>query len=177
MIYSAETFAEQLFEDLALSKKGQYYVAYSGGIDSTVLLHLLQQVRQHPDTDMSVTALHVDHGLHSDSAAWAEHCQRVCDGLDIPLIKTRLERSLGSEAEAREVRYQWFSEQIESNSTVMTAHHQQDRAETFLFNLMRGTGSAGLSSLRASRPFYGSCLVRPLLGSYARPYQRLCGGA
>lgn len=163
MIFSAQAFAEQLFSDLALSKKGHFYVAYSGGIDSTVLLHLLLQVSQQPDTDISVTALHVDHGLQSESAEWAEHCVQVCSELDVPLIQTKLELESGSENDARDARYQWFMEQMKRKSTLMTGHHQQDRAETFLFNLLRGTGSAGLSSLRANRPFYDSSLVRPLL--------------
>lgn len=163
MIYSAETFAELLFGDLALSRKGNYYVAYSGGVDSTVLLHLMQQLSLHEDTDISVTALHVDHGLQAQSGAWSEHCERVCEALDVPLIKTKLSLESSSELEARNKRYQWFKEQIKPKSTLMTGHHQQDRAETFLFNLMRGTGSAGLSSLRAKSAFHGSDLVRPLV--------------
>ena len=81
--------------------------------------------------------------------------------MDFKSTKVNLDSS--SESTARSARYQWMREQIEPGSILMTAHHQQDRAETFLFNLMRGAGSAGLSSLRPSRPFYNARLARPLL--------------
>ena len=163
MIYSAQALAELLFGELALSRKGHYYVAYSGGIDSTVLLHLMHKLRQEKNTDITLTALHVDHGVQPESHLWADHCTQICQELDVPLISTQLELKSSSELEARNLRYQWFSEQIESKSALMTGHHQQDRVETFLFNLMRGSGSAGLSSLRAKRAFYNATLVRPLI--------------
>lgn len=173
MTYSATQFAEQLFGELALNQQGRYYVALSGGLDSTVLLHLMHQVQL--EYGFELTALHVNHQLQAQSQDWEDHCKRVCDGLDIPIVTTQLTLQSSSEVAARDARYQWFSEQIKPGSVLLTAHHRQDRAETFLFNLMRGSGSSGLSSLRAVRPFYGSRIVRPLLalsreevGDYAR---------
>jgi len=161
MTYSALQFAERLFGELALDKKGRYYVAFSGGVDSTTLLHLMCELRK--KYDFSLIGLHVNHNLHERSPKWAEHCQRVCDQLEVPLVQTSLELESQSEAAARDARYRWFSNKVLSGSVLLTAHHQQDRAETLLFNLMRGAGSTGLSSLRAVRPFHASQLVRPLL--------------
>lgn len=161
MIYSANDIAEQLFGELALNQQGRYYVAISGGLDSTVLLHIMRELRQ--QYGFELTALHVNHQLHEQSAQWENYCKTLCNALAIPIQTTRLNLPSSSEVAARDARYQWFSEQVMPGSVLMTAHHRQDRAETFLFNLMRGSGSSGLSSLRAIRPFYGSRLVRPLL--------------
>ncbi len=163
MTISTSEFGDELFEGLNLGRDGRYYVAFSGGVDSTVLLHLMSRLQtQHK---FELIALHVAHNLQPESKAWAEHCSMVCDSWGIPLRQTSLNLDSDSEATARDARYQWFSEQVEYGSVIMTAHHQQDRAETFLFNLMRGAGSTGLSSLRAKRPFFGAKLVRPLLST------------
>ncbi|MFT5572147.1 MAG: tRNA(Ile)-lysidine synthase [Cryomorphaceae bacterium] len=161
MTYSAQNLAEQLFGELALEDSGRYYVAYSGGLDSTVLLHMLSVLQA--EYGFSLTALHVNHNLYHRSGHWSDHCARICERLGVEFKHTSLTLESGSESEAREARYQWFSKQILPASVLLTAHHRQDRAETLLFNLMRGAGSTGLSSLRATRPFFGSRLVRPLL--------------
>lgn len=161
MTYSADQFAEQLFAELALDASATFYVAYSGGVDSTVLLHLLHQARE--KHHFSLQALHVNHNLQPMSADWARHCEKVCQGLQIPLQQVSLQLTESSEVAARNARYKWFRERVGRGNVLLTAHHRQDRVETVLFNLMRGAGSAGLSSLRSQRPFYGSTLVRPLL--------------
>ena len=161
MAYSARELAGELFGELALDRQGHYYVAFSGGVDSTVLLHLMHTLRSHYGFEL--TALHVSHNLQPQSQSWATHCTEVCNSLEIRLRQTSLTLDTNSEQAARTARYQWFSEQVEHGAILMTGHHQQDRAETFLFNMMRGAGSTGLSSLRTIRPFYGARLVRPLL--------------
>lgn len=161
MTYSANQFAELLFDKLALNPKAHFFVAYSGGVDSTVLLHLIKKAQQ--QYGFAVTALHVNHGLHSDADGWAEHCRQQCRelGVDFKQVKVQLDET--NEATARNARYRWFSEQVHPGSVLLTAHHRQDRVETLMFNLMRGAGVRGLSSLRSVRAFHGSKLVRPLL--------------
>lgn len=161
MTYSATECAELLFDKLALNPKARFFVAYSGGVDSTVLLHLIKQVQQ--QTGFALTALHVNHGLQNDSDAWANHCQQQCRQLAVTYKQTRLKLDDRSEESARNARYRWFREQLEPGSVLLTAHHRQDRAETLMFNLMRGAGIRGLSSLRSVRAFHGAKLVRPLL--------------
>lgn len=157
-----DEFAVALFDGLELPEDGVYYIAYSGGMDSTVLLHLMTSLQK--TAGFKLQALHVDHNLQSDSALWSSHCQDICDQFGVALKTIALNLDCSSESAARSARYQWMREQIEARSILMTAHHQQDRAETFLFNLMRGAGSAGLSSLRSLRSFYTASLARPLLG-------------
>ncbi len=161
MTFSASEFEKELFGGLNLDRQGRYFVAFSGGVDSTVLLHLMATLRDEYGFDL--TALHVSHNLQPESQSWADHCAAVCNSLGVRLKQTSLNLDSNSEATARDARYEWFREQVQYGCVLMTAHHQQDRAETFLFNLMRGAGSTGLSSLRASRPFFGAKLVRPML--------------
>lgn len=159
---SARELSQALFEELTLNKHGRYYVAFSGGVDSTVLLHLMRVLQA--NYGFELIALHVRHNLQTDSAKWAKHCVQMCADWGIELRETSLSLDTNAELAARTARYQWFSEQVVHGDVLLTAHHQQDRAETFLFNMMRGAGSTGLSSLRATRPFHGARLVRPLLG-------------
>lgn len=171
VVYSAEQLLGLMTSELSLAdeasdhdyrpKPNHYYVAFSGGVDSTVLLHLMAFLRA--DYDFKLTALHVDHNINPRSAEWAEHCQRICDKLDVNLLITSLDLTSNSEEAARDARYEWFRETITSNSVLLTGHHRQDRVETLLFNLMRGAGSTGLSSMRSVRPFYGSTLRRPFV--------------
>lgn len=156
-----EQLANRLFYELKLNSNSTYYVAYSGGLDSTVLLHAMVALQK--SHGFSLIALHVNHNLHPDAKKWAAHCEQNCNTLDIDCRHVVLELENRSESTAREARYQWFKQQMQGSGVLLTAHHQQDRVETVLFNLMRGAGSAGLSSLRAVRPFHGAKLVRPLL--------------
>ena len=158
---NAQEFASTFFDDLKLLDSSAYFVAFSGGVDSTVLLHLMSTLRD--KHGFNLTALHVDHNLQSDSRLWNEHCERVCESFGVPLKSTKLNLDSSSESTARAARYEWMREQVKFGSVLMTAHHQQDRVETLLFNLLRGAGSSGLSSLRAMRRFYAAKLVRPLL--------------
>lgn len=161
MTLSAEKIAEQLFGELALDENATFFVAYSGGVDSHVLLSLMERARA--QYGFYLEALHVNHNLQADSSLWATHCAKTCAAMDVPLRLISLNLPSGSESAARDGRYQWFAEQVPDRNVLLTAHHQQDRAETLLFNLMRGAGSAGLSGLRKIRPFHQSKLVRPLL--------------
>jgi len=163
MKLSAKWLSGELFGNLNLNRGANYFVAFSGGVDSTVLLYLMAQLQK--SVGFSLTALHVNHNIHPDSSHWQELCAKLCLHLGVEFRAVSLALPSSSEVVARDARYQWFANQVKYGDVLMTAHHQQDRAETFLFNLMRGAGSTGLSSLRAQRPFKGAKLVRPLLSA------------
>jgi tRNA(Ile)-lysidine synthase len=141
-------------------------VAYSGGVDSHVLLHALCRLREH--TSWTVSAIHVDHGLHSQSASWAAHCQRVCDALEVTCIVERIhvsaEEGEGVEGAARRMRYASLARHIGSGETLLTAHHLDDQAETVLLQLLRGAGVRGLAGIAQAKAFARGRLLRPLLG-------------
>lgn len=161
MALRSELILAPVLHALQGNSGARVFIALSGGVDSVTLLHLLAQSRR--GYDFNLIALHVDHGMQADSKQWAAHCESLCDELDVAFNSVRLELSDSSEATARNGRYEWFRKQVRYGDLLLTAHHQQDRAETVLFNLLRGSGSAGLSSMRFERPFYGACLMRPLL--------------
>jgi len=138
-------------------------VAFSGGLDSTVLLHALIATRGAE----RVVAAHVDHGLHADSARWAEQCRRVATDAGAGFLSRRLELgpdARGSlEAAAREARYRALADWAEPGDVVLTAHHADDQLETVLLRLMRGTGVRGLTAIHARAGFGDGTLIRPLL--------------
>jgi tRNA(Ile)-lysidine synthase len=138
-------------------------VAYSGGPDSTALLHALATQLRRP----ALRALHVDHGLHADSATWAVHCRRFCETLDVPLdvvrVSVDLSRGEGIEAAARRARRDAFAASLRPGEHMVLAHHRDDQMETVLLKLLRGAGPEGLAGMRERRPLAAGMLWRPLL--------------
>lgn len=137
------------------------YVAYSGGLDSTVLLACAWHLWPH-----RVRALHVDHGLHPDSSSWATACLERCDSLGIPIniLPVNLSGvSANVEAEARIARYRAFKQVMAESGRLLMAHHQDDQLETLLLRLMRGSGLDGLSGMPAQRALGQGVLIRPWL--------------
>ncbi|WP_271408906.1 tRNA lysidine(34) synthetase TilS [Pseudomonas sp. Q1-7] len=139
-------------------------VAFSGGLDSTVLLHLLARLARREDLP-PLSALHIHHGLQAAAEAWPVHCQRVCDGLGVPLDIQRVMVDSGPSLEraARDARYAAFRERLAAGEVLLAAQHRDDQAETLLFRLLRGAGVRGLAGMPASRPLGRGSLVRPLL--------------
>ncbi|MCQ7057096.1 tRNA lysidine(34) synthetase TilS [Escherichia coli] len=149
----------------SLLNANQILVAFSGGLDSTVLLHQLVQWRtQHPE--VSLRAIHIHHGLSAHADEWVTHCESICAQWQVPLVVERVQLQddgSGIEAQARRARYQAFEQTLLSNEVLMTAQHLDDQCETFLLALKRGSGPAGLSAMGESSPFAGTRLIRPLL--------------
>ena len=141
------------------------WIAFSGGIDSTVLLHAAKSIFD--NTHCLLKAVHINHQLQADADVWANHCQSICDQLDIPLdiiqVETQAFSDLGVEGAAREARYQAFTKLLKANEVLMTAHHADDQVETVLFQLIRGTGPQGLAGCAAQRDLGEAKLYRPLL--------------
>ncbi|CAM8359888.1 tRNA lysidine(34) synthetase TilS [Candidatus Methylopumilus planktonicus] len=122
-------------------------VALSGGVDSVVLLHLLHQLQK--TQNFTLKASHVHHGLSKNADKWVKFCEKLCTKLSVPLdvhyIKLPQKKSLGIEGEARQLRYEKLLKS--QTDLVVLAHHEDDQAETFLLQLIRGAGVKGLSSM------------------------------
>ncbi len=141
-------------------------VALSGGVDSVVLLHVMHGLQQRYPFKLS--AMHVHHGLNPAADQWLQFCLALCQRLDIACDSHHLQLPArpanGIEAAARDGRYQALTAcmQATSASAMLTAHHQQDQAETLLLQLARGAGVKGLSAM----PVWDAArqLLRPMLG-------------
>jgi tRNA(Ile)-lysidine synthase len=141
-------------------------VAFSGGVDSHVLLHALSRISDAHDWRLS--AIHVNHGLHPLADTWVGHCRQICTDLHVPLVVDRVhvETSDGSglEAAARQARYECLGRHIGPHEVLLTAHHQDDQAETLLLQLLRGTGVHGMAGMPPAAEFFRGLHARPLLG-------------
>lgn len=140
-------------------------VGFSGGLDSTVLLHLLAHAPGRRPTGLR--ALHVHHGLQDAADDWATHCQQVCAQWNVPLqvihVDVPGDSGEGIEAAARHARHAAFASQLRPGEWLALAHHLDDQAETFLLRALRGSGVDGLAAMRERRPFATGQLWRPLL--------------
>lgn len=139
-------------------------IAFSGGLDSTVLLHLLAHLVK-TESLPPLCAVHIHHGLQAAADAWPQHCQSICDALGVPLLIERVKVQPGASLEraARDARYAVFSSLTQANDVLLTGQHRDDQAETLLFRLLRGAGVRGLSGMPAQRPVGQGTLIRPLL--------------
>lgn len=177
-MFSSES-CYHILKQLTSSRK--FLIGYSGGLDSHVLLHCLAAIRtQYPD--ISLTAIHINHGLSPNAESWVEHCLQVCQSLAVTLIikNINIDETAGEglEAAARTARYQAYAEHLSAGTCLVTAHSKNDQAETVLLQLFRGAGVKGLSAMPACKKIAASFLLRPLLNftraeleNYARQHQ------
>jgi tRNA(Ile)-lysidine synthase len=144
--------------------RGPVCVAYSGGLDSTVLLHVLAGTPS--ARDRGLRAWHVHHGLQAQADAWAAHCQATCDRLGIALTVSRVPvrpAGDGIEAAARRARRAAFAAGLGNGETLALAHHRDDQAETFLLRALRASGPDALGAMPRWSTLGRGRLWRPLL--------------
>lgn len=179
VLHTLETCLEQVVDPVPPPQ--HIVVAFSGGCDSTVLLHLLHRILKNKE-NATLRAVHINHQLQTQADEWASHCQHICAewGVEFTAINVEvdLSRGLGLEAAAREVRYQALAGNMSDKSVLLTAHNQDDQFETVLLQLMRGAGPHGLSAMDLCREFSTGLHIRPLLGvsrseieDYARAHE------
>lgn len=139
-------------------------VGFSGGLDSTVLLHLLAQLREQ-GLLADLQAVHVHHGLQAAADDWVAHCARVCRGLAIPLATqyVHIDGAASLERAAREARYAAFARVLPREGCLLLGQHRDDQLETLLQRLVRGAGVKGLAGMPETRPLAAGRLWRPLL--------------
>ena len=135
-------------------------IALSGGIDSVVLLHFLNS--HYPG---NIRAVHINHNLSKHSKDWSLFCKELCHKQDIEFksIDINIKTSSNVEENARKKRYNSLKSELSKNEVLCTAHHQEDQSETFLLQLFRGSGVAGLASMPKMKSFADSFLYRPFL--------------
>nr|WP_136251629.1 tRNA lysidine(34) synthetase TilS [Ningiella ruwaisensis] len=181
---SDQALIDALADCFKQSEQAQFVVGLSGGLDSTVLLHLSWRLLNqeldksafigstNTDNDSfkhkTLSAIHVHHGLSPFADQWATHVESLCTALSIPckVLKVNLnyEKRQSLEAQARDARYKAFVDEVDNDALMLLGHHQDDQAETFLLQLARGAGPKGLSAMAKSNTnAYGLKIARPLL--------------
>ena len=141
----------------------KFLLAFSGGVDSVVLLDLLVNSLKESD---QLRVIHINHNLNQYSDNWAQFSREICEKYGLPLIYATVKpkrQGKGLEAEARTLRYQSFRDVIQDDEYLLTAHHQDDQMETLLFRIFRGTGIDGLRAIRRETKFGKGFLYRPML--------------
>lgn len=160
------------------------WVAYSGGLDSQVLLHAMVSFAGQYD----LAAIHVHHGLSNNADSWAAFCKQTCDSFQVPLeiayVNATPASGCSPEAAARDARYHAMRQVVAPGEVIVSAHHQYDQAETLLLQLLRGAGVRGAAAMPAQTSFGltpqpgEALLLRPLLAiarttlqAYAKQHQ------
>jgi tRNA(Ile)-lysidine synthase len=150
---------------LARQPSRTIYIAYSGGLDSHVLLHLCATSKL---VKHKITAVYIDHGLQAEADAWSEHCGKIANQLGVRFkaisVVAVAQRGESPEEAARIARYQAFQQLLGDDDLLLLAQHQDDQLETVLLQLFRGAGVQGLSGMPESTIFGKGAMLRPLLG-------------
>lgn len=140
------------------------YIAYSGGIDSHVLLHLYTS-----DAHLKnkITAVYINHGLQKEAEGWAKHCESVCNNLGVKFLALSVNATAqpgeSPEDAARNARYAALKPLLGKDDVLLLAQHSEDQLETVLLQLFRGSGLKGLSGMPPDMAFGEGRLIRPLL--------------
>ncbi len=156
---------KQLQRFLDHTKAERIVVAYSGGLDSTVLLHLTHNLSA--KLHYKLLAVHINHRLHPEADDWEAHCREQAKSMGIAyqceVVQVADKHPQGIEAAARESRYRALQCIVKASDLLLTAHHQNDQAETVLLRLLRGAGTAGLKAIPEYRTMTEGALARPML--------------
>ena len=158
----------QLLHDVAsqLPHHDRLCIAFSGGLDSSLLLHLFAAITP---ASVPVSALHINHQLQFNATEVEAFCRNTCARLNLPLqvvavtVPVKPEGAGGLEQAARAARYAVFEQRLGAGDLLLLAHHGDDQLETILFRMLRGSGVAGLAGMPFTRSIGAGALARPLL--------------
>ncbi|MGZ8233413.1 tRNA lysidine(34) synthetase TilS [Methylobacter tundripaludum] len=162
-----EDFCGSIFKQLDLGGERQrFYIAYSGGVDSHVLLHCCASITHLKD---KLTAVYVHHGLQAEAESWAKHCEKTAKDLDVEFLTLRVNANAAPgespEEAARNARYAALKSLIKADDALLLAQHREDQLETVLLQLFRGSGLRGLSGMPERMAFGAGVMLRPLLNT------------
>ena len=141
----------------------KFCIAFSGGMDSTVLLHVMKNII---DEKSQIRAIHINHNIVDNSKVWTKTCKSICKnfGIDIEIISLEVtHKGYGLEAAARDERYEKLKEKLYENEYLLTAHHEEDQMETVFLRMARGTGLDGLQGINEKYSFGEGIIFRPML--------------
>ena len=146
-------------------EQNEYIVAFSGGEDSSVLLHAMVNLME--EKKIKLRTIHINHNLQENAKEVSAHCAQVSKDYAIEHFsyEVKIEKSSNIEETCRVLRYSALSEHSHKNEIILTAHHLDDQIETFFLRVLRGSALKGLSSMDTSTMLNNRRIVRPLLGA------------
>ena len=141
----------------------KFLIAYSGGIDSSVLLDCFYKLSL--IETIEVRSIHINHGLTEEADLFQDHCKRISENYGINHIAENLNINVKSniEEKCRIERYKKLVEYCHEDEIIITAHHEEDQIETFFLRLTRGSGARGFSCIKENTFYDGKLVVRPFL--------------
>jgi len=162
-----------------LIKKGdKIVIGVSGGPDSICLLHLLNAIKENFEIELYVA--HINHMIREAADCETEYVEQICENLEVPcfvkkidILKKAKEQKKGTEETGREERYLFFDEVLEKTKSnkIATAHNSNDKAETVILNILRGSGISGLKGIEANRE---EKYIRPLIEISREEIEKYC---
>jgi tRNA(Ile)-lysidine synthase len=154
-------------------QKKLFLIAYSGGIDSTVLLYKMLKIKE-KNPQIKIRAIHINHNLHPSSKKWEEHCIKICHKYKIPIITKEIKILLKKNIEEtlRIKRYNTIYNYLLNDEILLTGHHLNDQCETLFLSLKRGSGPTGLSGMSIENFLGKKRIVRPFLTKTKKELQK-----
>ncbi|XAJ76678.1 tRNA lysidine(34) synthetase TilS [Buchnera aphidicola (Astegopteryx bambusae)] len=150
-----------------LNKTQKILIAYSGGLDSTVLLHQFIKLKKKILNKIKIRAIHINHNISKFSQLWENHCYKECKKNNITFISEKINKKFKKNLEnsLREYRYKIIKKKLLKNEIIVTGHHLDDQCETLLLSLKRGSGPNGLSCMKKLTKFGNDkqLLIRPFI--------------
>lgn len=147
-------------------ERQRFFIGYSGGVDSHVLLHCCASISQLKD---KLTAVYIHHGLQAEADSWAKHCEETARDLGVEFLALQVNAKPvpgeSPEEAARNARYAAFKSIINAGDVLLLAQHREDQLETVLLQLFRGCGLRGLSGMPEHAAFGAGIMLRPLLNT------------
>lgn len=158
-----DRFSKQITSLMNTNRVSGWCVAFSGGLDSRVLLDLLVA----SSTALPIRIVHVHHGVSNFADDWAKFCQATAESysgnIEAVIQRVTVDATGSFEESARKARYQVFESTLRPNEVLLMGHHLNDQTETFLQRLIRGSGLTGLSGIPKARALKQGLLFRPLI--------------
>ncbi|WP_343128688.1 tRNA lysidine(34) synthetase TilS [Buchnera aphidicola (Kurisakia onigurumii)] len=149
-----------------IKKQESILIAYSGGLDSSVLLHELFIFKK-KQLIKNIRAIHINHLFSSHSISWENHCKKVCNTYKIPLIIKHIDKKIkkksNTEEKLRIQRFKIIKKEILKKEILITAHHLNDQCENFILSVKRGSGITGISGMYEYKKFFSNKIIRPLI--------------
>ncbi len=163
IIKSEQRIISECRDFLSSVETNSFLIAFSGGCDSTVLLHCLNKLKK--EFKLNIRVIHINHNYTKESELFSLHCKNICEGYNLEYICSNiyLDSDSNVEEQLRNKRYDALTSIAYKNEYVVTAHHFDDQIETFFLRLMRGSSNKGLSCMSMLTKLNNHVISRPLL--------------